>query len=156
MGPADGRGLVMSGDYEVGDGKPPKQHQFQKGQSGNPRGKRQKEARSVTARQIRRDFLRALETEIEATVPGRAGKVTVAEAIIWKQLLQAMKGDYRSAKLVLEWRREFTQDHMRAHPDLMDALEAGEQMHGNSETSTELNHHSTRVYNELRKMTQKI
>ncbi len=28
-----------SGDYEVGCGKPPKEHQFQPGQSGNPKGR---------------------------------------------------------------------------------------------------------------------
>ncbi len=28
-----------SGDYEVGCGKPPKEHQFKPGQSGNPKGR---------------------------------------------------------------------------------------------------------------------
>lgn len=143
-------------DYEVGYGKPPKASQFRKGQSGNPKGRRPKEARSVTVRQIRRDVLRALETEMDATVPGQPGSKTVAELIIWKQIEQALKGDHRSAKLLLELRKEFTEEHMKAHPDVMEALETGERMHGNSNSSADLNHHSMKVFNELRKLTKKV
>jgi hypothetical protein len=31
--------IEQSEDYEVGYGKPPKEHQFKKGRSGNPRGR---------------------------------------------------------------------------------------------------------------------
>lgn len=146
----------MSDEYEVGYGKPPKATRFQKGQSGNPKGRRPKEARSVTTRQIRRDVLRALETEMDAAVPGQSGKMTVSELIIWKQIQQALKGDHRSAKFLFELRAAFTEEHMRAHPDVMEALEAGERMHGNSESSDELNRHSMKVFNELRRLTQKV
>lgn len=30
-------------DYEVGRGRPPKEHQYKKGQSGNPRGRPRKD-----------------------------------------------------------------------------------------------------------------
>ena len=142
-------------DYEVGYGKPPKASQFRKGQSGNPKGRRPKEARSVTVRQIRRDVLRALETEMDATVPGQPGRKTVAELIIWKQIEQALKGDHRSARFLLELRKEFTEEHMKAHPDVM-ALETGERMHGNSNSSEDLNRHSIKVFNELRELTKKV
>ena len=33
-----------NGEYEVGYGKPPKEHQFQAGHSGNPAGGRKKRA----------------------------------------------------------------------------------------------------------------
>lgn len=143
-------------DYEVGYGKPPKASQFRKGQSGNPKGRRPKEARSVTVRQIRRDVLRALETEMDATVPGQPGRKTVAELIIWKQIEQALKGDHRSARFLLELRKEFTEEHMKAHPDVMAALETGERMHGNSNSSEDLNRHSIKVFNELRELTKKV
>jgi hypothetical protein len=146
----------MTRDYEVGFGKPPKAHRFEKGKSGNPKGRRPKEARSITGRQIRRDVLRALETEMDASVPGQRGKMTVAELIVWKQIEQALKGDHRSAKFLLELRAQFTEEHMRAHPDVMQALEAGERMHGNSESADDLNHHSAKVFNELRRLTQKV
>lgn len=146
----------MSGDYEVGYGKPPKSGQFQKGQSGNPKGRRPKEARSVTPRQIRRDVLRAFETEMDATVPGQAGKKTVGELIIWKQIEQALKGDHRSARLLLDLRMQFTDEHMRAHPDLMEALEIGEQMRANSVSPQPFEGQSAKIFNELRRRTQKI
>lgn len=146
----------MSDDYKVGYGRPPKSTRFRKGESGNPKGRRPKEARSITLRQFRRDVLRALETEIDANVPGQPGKKTVAEMIVWKQIQQALQGDHRSAKLLFDMRREFTEEHMRLHPEVMEALETGERMHGNSDSSDELNHHSTRVFNKLRKLTQKV
>jgi hypothetical protein len=37
--PASQEAVDGSAEYEVGYGKPPKQHQFQKGRSGNPSGK---------------------------------------------------------------------------------------------------------------------
>ena len=40
-------------DYEVGYGKPPKEHRFKKGQSGNPRG-RPKDAKFSRPRRMKR------------------------------------------------------------------------------------------------------
>jgi len=58
--------------YEVGKGKPPKEHQFKPGQVGNPGGKtseqrKQEIANAERATRIRGKFLEALENLISAT-----------------------------------------------------------------------------------------
>lgn len=145
----------MSDDYEVGYGKPPKAHRFQKGQSGNPRGRRPKAERSMTRRQLRRDFLLALETEIDARVPGQSGKVTVNQAIIWKQIQKALNGDLGAARFVMDYRDRFTDEHAEAHPDLMAQLEEGERRLV-EEGNPDLRGHNLEVFNGFRKMTREV
>lgn len=38
------RSRTPGGDYKVGFGKPPEEHQYKKGQSGNPDGRKKREA----------------------------------------------------------------------------------------------------------------
>lgn len=54
---------MADGDYEVGYGRPPEQHRFKRGQSGNPRG-RPKGARG---------FKTMLEEELSGTVTVSSG-----------------------------------------------------------------------------------
>lgn len=58
-----------TGDYEVGKGKPPKHSRFQKGQSGNPKGKTSETKRlemknAEAAMRIRERILRAAEARL--------------------------------------------------------------------------------------------
>jgi hypothetical protein len=55
-----------SAAYEVGYRRPPKQHQFQKGRSGNPTGTNRKPARSP-------DFKASLERDLSALRPAAIG-----------------------------------------------------------------------------------
>ena len=85
--------------YEVGYGKPPKQAQFKKGQSGNPKGRpRAVEAHMPVSRVIRR----TLSEEIKGHVNGKRRKMTKLEAVVEVQVALAPKGDPRAAKLVID------------------------------------------------------
>jgi len=79
-------------DYEVGYGRPPKKHQFQKGKSGNPRGK-PKGSRSTAA--LVEEELNRL---VEVTEDGRTRKISLRQVIVRAQIAKAAKGSVRHAE----------------------------------------------------------
>ena len=85
----------MSDDYEVGFKKPPKKTQFKKGQSGNPKG-RPKGVKNLTT-----DLQEELESKIQITEDGKTFKVTKQRAMLKTMLAKAMKGDARSANVLI-------------------------------------------------------
>jgi hypothetical protein len=77
--------------YRVGPGRPPREHQFKPGQSGNPRGARRKAASVVP------DLKAVLERALSKKVTLRQGEkqqvVTMATAGIEHLVAQYAKGD---------------------------------------------------------------
>ncbi|WP_273144043.1 DUF5681 domain-containing protein [Oceanicaulis alexandrii] len=74
----------------VGYANPPKRTQFKKGQSGNPRGRpRRKKSLSTMLDEI-------LYKQVEITEGGRRRKVAAVEALLKRQLAEAMKGDAKA------------------------------------------------------------
>jgi hypothetical protein len=45
-----------TGDYEIGYGKPPKEHRFKKGKSGNPAGTHRSESVSRSRSRLQAEF----------------------------------------------------------------------------------------------------
>jgi hypothetical protein len=86
----------LGASYRVGYGKPPKQHQFQPGQSGNSKG-RPKGAKN-TSTLLREMLDRKIEVRTGATVR----KVSVREAILIRFAESALKGDTKSAHFLLQ------------------------------------------------------
>jgi len=82
--------------YEVGRGKPPRSTQFKPGQSGNPGGRRKG---SLNFKSI----LRAVsESEIELSENGRKRKVSIIEAVLFRQVQDALRGEPRAANSFLD------------------------------------------------------
>ena len=89
--------------YEVGYCKPPKEHQFKPGQSGNPKGApKKKKIRSFSADQFDEDLIASLEQEVPIYRGGKQTKVPIIFAIYDQLALKAAKGDFRSAKLAID------------------------------------------------------
>jgi hypothetical protein len=83
-------------DYEVGYGKPPRHTRFSKGQSGNPKG-RQRGSQNLST------LLReALNEPVVVTENGGQRKITKRQAFIKQLVNQALKGDLRAARLLLD------------------------------------------------------
>jgi hypothetical protein len=107
-----------SKDY-VGYGKPPIHGRFQKGQSGNPRGRSRSEP--LTAATIVADELQSI---VFVTENGQRLKASKFGLLIKQTINLAIKGDIRGLKLLLdildrlEWLRKTpTKMHPRVKPD---------------------------------------
>jgi hypothetical protein len=85
----------MANEYEVGFGKPPKEHQFQKGQSGNPKG------RPKGTRNLKTDLADELAECILIREGERRIKVSKQRALIKSLTAKALQGDTRAATLLL-------------------------------------------------------
>jgi Family of unknown function (DUF5681) len=83
-------------DYEVGYGKPPKQHQFKKGQSGHLKG------RPRGSRNLKTDLAEELGMRVTIREGGRTRKISVQQAALKRLLTKALNGDLRAIEKLFE------------------------------------------------------
>jgi len=93
--PPRGHGKSTYAGSAVGYGRPPKEHQFKPGRSGNPKG-RPKGSKNEAS--IWRDVL---SKRISIREGGKTRKVSVLEAMIMKYIERALSDDVKSATFVL-------------------------------------------------------
>jgi hypothetical protein len=79
------------GDYEVGYGKPPKKHQFKRGRSGNPKGRKKKLPRLPD---IPTALDKVLSREMVVNDNGQARKADVLEYMFLNLLAAAGRGNF--------------------------------------------------------------
>lgn len=85
----------MTKNYEVGYKRPPKSTQFQKGQSGNPKG-RPKGAPNVST------IITALmSTRRPVRIDGRGKMMSGAEIMLQQQAKKAMNGDHKATQFII-------------------------------------------------------
>lgn len=76
--------------YVVTRGKPPREYQFKKGQSGNPRG------RPKGSKQIGALLEEELDRKLEVTVHGRRTKLSKRQVMVKQLVERALKGDHKA------------------------------------------------------------
>ena len=87
-------------DYAVSYGKPPRHTRFEKGRSGNPKG------RASGAKNLSTLFIEALNETVIIAENGGRRKISKRQAIVKQIVNKAAKGDWRCTKLLLELPQE--------------------------------------------------
>jgi hypothetical protein len=101
----------MSRDYAVGYGKPPLHTRFQKGKSGNPKGRPRGKKNMSTL------LSTALNASIVVVANGRRRKITKREAIVTQLVNKSAAADLKATQMVLTMLRELeAQDDGSADP----------------------------------------
>lgn len=85
----------MPNDYKVGYRRPPKETQFMKGQSGNPKG------RPKGSKNIATMFNEIARERITVTENGRTRTMTRLEAVFHRTMNLALTGDLRAMRDVV-------------------------------------------------------
>jgi hypothetical protein len=83
-------------DYVVGYCRPPVEHRFKKGQSGNPNG------RPKGRRNIRTEIAEICAQPVQVRDNGKIRRTTLLGAIVLTHAAQGAKGDPRSARLAFD------------------------------------------------------
>jgi len=92
---ASGDAKVTSGNHEVGYRRPPKQHQFKPGRSGNPRGRPKGAKNEATM------LREMLHERIDIQQGGRSRKVPSLQVMLLKCRNAALGGDLKALAFLL-------------------------------------------------------
>jgi hypothetical protein len=111
-------------DYKVGPGRPPREHQFQKGQSGNPKGAKRKPPSLLP--DLKRLFEQALSEKVTVKQGDKAQTLTMAEAGIKQLITQFAKGDRHARRDVFACADMLGIDLMASHRKALEEVLAAD------------------------------
>ena len=95
--PAATKSAAVKGQDKVGRGQPPRKSQYKPGQTGNPRG------RPPGRISLRKAAEKAFSRKVSYEVDGKTVRISMLEAMLIEHALKAVKGDARSAGIVLNF-----------------------------------------------------
>jgi Family of unknown function (DUF5681) len=125
------------GDYDIGYGKPPRDSQFGKGHSGNPRG------RPKGSKNLSTLLDSALNERVIVSENGKRKRISKREAILKQLVNKAASGDPKSIHMLLTEIRLVEGRQPLAEPMLLDETDREvirqlfERLHENSENEKE-------------------
>ena len=102
-------------DYEVGYKKPPKEHQFKPGKSGNPKG------RSKLVKDFKTDLAEELQEKISINESGKSKVTTKQRAFIKKVIASALNGNACSIRILTQMIASYAKDLEQTVPEELSA-----------------------------------
>jgi len=112
-------------DDPVGYGKPPKHSQFKKGRSGNPDGRKRREAYEETDNPLRMYMLE----QMAVTLKGKKVQMPVVDVLIKSIINKALGGCHKSQKLLIQesgglkaLREEYKRQRTKADEEFIEAV----------------------------------
>lgn len=87
--------------YEVGYGKPPKNRQFKKGQSGNPKG------RPPGTKNFKTDLREELYEKVQISEGGKMRLISKQRALVKRTFQKALRGDLKASETIVKWMAQF-------------------------------------------------
>ena len=112
-------------DYEVGYGKPPPEHRFKPGQSGNPKGRPKGykgRVFTVEGSRLRQALHAELGREVTIEERGRMVRVPALNLLLRKLMQKALSGQSRAAQILLDAYATAERDALREHRELVEAV----------------------------------
>ena len=88
-------------DDKVGYGKPPKQHQFKKGKSGNPKG------RPKGVRNFETELKDVVNSKVTIHRDGRKQSISVKHAALWKLTEKSLSGNIPALRTLVYLMRTY-------------------------------------------------
>jgi hypothetical protein len=120
---SDSAPAAGSETYKVGPGRPPREHQFKPGQSGNPKGAKRKPPSLLP--DLKRLFEQALSEKVTLKQGDRERTLTMAEAGIKQLIAQFAKGDRHARRDVFAYAEKLGIDLMAGqHQAIEEALDS--------------------------------
>jgi hypothetical protein len=89
--------MMAKNNYEVGYGRPPKDTQFKKGQSGNPAG------RPKGTRNFKTDLEEELQERVRITEGGKSEEVSKQRALVKRTFEKGINGDMLAVAMIAQW-----------------------------------------------------
>ena len=109
-------------DSKVGYKHPPKEHQFKKGKSGNPKGRPRKSDNSAYLEErVKRLIMKVLDRPLSLRIGDRVEKMSGIEAAIRVLLAEGLKGKTRLLLQLVETVMDIEAGRRKDKLDLMDA-----------------------------------
>ncbi len=96
----------MTKKYKVGYGKPPKEHQWKKGQSGNPSGKKGKANKAANAKTLTKCVAEELLKPVSLTIGGKTQKMPFVQVFAKLCLHDMHHGSPKEKMLWLKYFKE--------------------------------------------------
>lgn len=112
--------IQRGGAYEVGYGKPPRHSRFEKGRSGNPRG------RPKSSKNLATLLTAALDQRISVSENGRRRRITKREAVVAQLVNKSAGADLKAMSMLIGMLQQIERQAEAATAEPRDLTEADE------------------------------